>query len=242
MSRASAAPVILVQGCKGGVGKSFVTMAVLDWLETRNRAAVLVESDTSNSDCGVLYLDNADKDVPVEPLNLDVDAGWMDLGNLAEKTRDRAIVVNGAARNMEGLETYGASMFGVQALRPVVTLWVLKPMDDCIGLLADYLQAMRGPDDAVIGAVHVLCNQGAERERDFSIYEQSNVATTIRDLGGKTLLFPTMARRLAHQMFSGKPRRTIGDLVRSGPLGNRAEAERWQRGVHAGFRDLLGDL
>lgn len=42
--------IYLIGGSKGGVGKSLVTMAMIDYLKDRGESALLIESDTSNLD------------------------------------------------------------------------------------------------------------------------------------------------------------------------------------------------
>ena len=233
-------PIILVQGCKGGVGKSVVTATVMDWLEAQEIPMHLVESDTANSDVGSIYKKTS---TPVIGLNLDADVGWMDLGNLCEKETERVIVVNTGARNLAGLQRYGSMMQFVQELRPVVSLWVLDSLEDSVSLLKDFLHAMLDDTGTIIGTVHALCNEGKtenpERE-EFSIFESSNTAVRIRKQGA-SMRFPKLAERLVRELFTGE-RKTIGQLATTGALGNRAEAQRWRRLAHDRFRQLLGKL
>ncbi|MBQ5158889.1 protein mobD, partial [Citrobacter freundii] len=42
--------IYLIGGSKGGVGKSLVTMATVDYLQERGESVLLIESDTSNPD------------------------------------------------------------------------------------------------------------------------------------------------------------------------------------------------
>ena len=43
-------PIYMIGGSKGGVGKSFVTLALVDYLRRSDLHVVLVETDTSNPD------------------------------------------------------------------------------------------------------------------------------------------------------------------------------------------------
>ena len=47
-------PIYMVGGSKGGVGKSFVTLALVDYLRRMDVDVVLVETDTSGKErvCG----------------------------------------------------------------------------------------------------------------------------------------------------------------------------------------------
>jgi cellulose biosynthesis protein BcsQ len=88
-------PIYWIGGSKGGVGKSMMAIAALDYLLERGTSVGLVESDTSNPDVWKVYKDV----VPVELINLDESDGWVDLVNVCDQHSDRVVVVNTAARN-----------------------------------------------------------------------------------------------------------------------------------------------
>ena len=50
-------PIYWVGGSKGGVGKSMMTIATVDYLLERGKKVLLVECDTSNPDVGNAYQD-----------------------------------------------------------------------------------------------------------------------------------------------------------------------------------------
>ena len=47
--------IYLVGGSKGGVGKSMVTMSLIDYLQGNGESVVLIETDTSNPDVWKTY-------------------------------------------------------------------------------------------------------------------------------------------------------------------------------------------
>ena len=47
--------IYIVGGSKGGVGKSMVSMALVDYLRESKRKVILVETDTSNPDVAKAY-------------------------------------------------------------------------------------------------------------------------------------------------------------------------------------------
>ncbi|VWD18724.1 Iron-sulfur cluster carrier protein [Burkholderia lata] len=61
-------PIYLVGGSKGGVGKSFVSLALADYLQRRDHPVALVETDTSSPDVMKAIQD----DVPCIAYSLDV--------------------------------------------------------------------------------------------------------------------------------------------------------------------------
>jgi hypothetical protein len=92
-----------IGGCKGGVGKSMMTSATIDYLLDRGQSVVLAESDTSNPDVSKAY----ESLLPAEVVNLDRRTGWVDLVNICDANPQAAIVVNTAARNNESVRMYG---------------------------------------------------------------------------------------------------------------------------------------
>ena len=98
--------LIFVGGSKGGTGKSTVCGATLDYLIQQKKKPLLIESDGTNPDVWKAYKDSCDNIV----LNLDEAEGWIELINVADKTKGRPVVVNTAARNSAGVERYGETL------------------------------------------------------------------------------------------------------------------------------------
>ncbi len=92
--------IYLVGGSKGGVGKSLVTMATVDYLQDQGESILVIESDTSNPDVWKTYHDCT----LTELVNLDEANGWIELVNLCESHPDSIVVINTAARNNQGGE------------------------------------------------------------------------------------------------------------------------------------------
>jgi len=98
-----AANIYWVGGSKGGVGKSMMTVAMLDHLLERGSKVVLVECDTSNPDVWKAYRDH----VETELINLDEADGWIHLVNTCDQHPDAVVVINTAARNNLAVKQYG---------------------------------------------------------------------------------------------------------------------------------------
>ena len=86
----------LVAGSKGGVGKSMVTMALVDLLREQGQNVFLVECDNSNPDVWKAHKD----EIRCELVNLDEAEGWIRFLSLAQlrdlesnASADRASVV-----------------------------------------------------------------------------------------------------------------------------------------------------
>ena len=79
----SAGRIYWVGGSKGGVGKSMMTVAMLDHLLEQGTKVILVECDTSNPDVWKAYREQ----VETELINLDEADGWIHLVNTCVSVR-----------------------------------------------------------------------------------------------------------------------------------------------------------
>jgi hypothetical protein len=135
--------IYLIGGSKGGVGKSMVSMATIDYLQEQGESILLIESDTSNPDVWKGYHDS----VATELVNLDEADGWIQLINLCDSNQDSIVVINTAARNNTGVSAYGTTLNSTLAelKRDLVTLWVINRQRDSLELLKDYMDAIPTP-------------------------------------------------------------------------------------------------
>ena len=133
--------IYFVGGSKGGVGKSMVSVALIDHLKNELGQEVhLVETDTSNPDVYKAYRNT----VATSLIDIDEADGWVDLANIAGEFPQRTFVVNSAARSSVGVKSYGAILNRAvdQLGRRLMTLWVINRQKDSLVLLKEYLQTM----------------------------------------------------------------------------------------------------
>jgi len=213
--------IYLVGGSKGGVGKSLVTMALVDYLQGRGESVLLIESDTSNPDVWKAY----NESTPSELVNLDEADGWIHLVNLCDSNQDSIVVINTAARNSNGVSAYGEILDGTLAelKRKLVTLWVINRQRDSLELLKRYMDAFPN------AAVHVVRNGHFGEEKKFELYNDSKVRTAVEERGGQSVTFPDMADRVSDDIYS--KRMSIAKALKELPIGNRAELTRWRNEV-----------
>ena len=207
----------IVGGSKGGVGKSIVSMTLIDHLRKLDKKVVLIESDTSNPDVWKAY----NGLVKSELVNLDKKEGWMELVDICDENGDCVVVVNTAARNNEGVAEYAETLTETlrELQRKIATLWVINTQKDSLELLVDYLRAV--PD----GVTHVLKNKYFGDDIKFARYNDSKVRKQIEAGGGKSLTFPDVADRVTEQLYS--ERMPIEVAAKQMGIGNRAELNRW---------------
>jgi hypothetical protein len=129
-------PIYMVGGSKGGVGKSFVTLALVDYLRRMDVNVVLVETDTSNPDVMKAVHD----EIECASCDLDDVSGWIDFVNFCDTHRDAMVIVNTAARSQAGVAQYGGTLASTldELARRLVVLWVINRQRDSLELLLKF--------------------------------------------------------------------------------------------------------
>lgn len=224
-------PIYMVGGSKGGVGKSCVSAALIDALLARSESILLVDADTSNPDVYKMHKN----EVKTELINLDDANGWIDLVNVCDANPDATVVINTAARNNKGVAAYGKMLSDEETLkalqRRLVTLWVINRQRDSLELLKEYAEAL--PESAI----HVIRNCYYGEEKQFELYNDSKLRTTIEGNDGLSLNFPDLADRVSDALYS--KRLSIAAGMKALPIGHRAELTRWRAEAHKMFEALL---
>lgn len=217
-----------IGGSKGGVGKSFVSMALADYLtQCRGRKIKLVESDTSNPDVGKTFAQN--DSVEVLSLSLDEADGWIELVNSCEAS-DRDLVVNSAARSGEGVEKFGGTLIGSldELHMSLCSFWVINRQRDSLELLKKYMEV-------VPGELHVVRNNFYGEPKKFELFNNSKTKGEAEKRGA-TIDFPDLADRVTDDLYS--KRLSIVKALETMPLGNRAELKRWRNLAWKAFEDI----
>lgn len=219
--------IYLVGGSKGGVGKTFVSVGLIDTLVDRGESVVVIESDTSNPDVWKMCKDEQ----TCVLIDLDDANGWIDLVNTCDEHKDSVIVINTAARNNKGVTAYGETLNSTlnELDRKLTTLWVINRQRDSLELLKEYLEAI--PDSVL----HVIRNGYFGDEKKYELYNNSKIRTQIESAGGKSLTYPDLADRVSDDLYS--KRLSIAKALQELPIGNRAELSRWRREM----RSVIGD-
>jgi hypothetical protein len=187
--------IFLVGGGKGGVGKSLLSMTVVDYLDGTGGGPFLVETDTSVPDVYKTYKDA----VGGELVNLDEREGWIDLVNLVESKPESTIVINTGARNQTGISNFGGTLGKAlpQLKRKLVVFWLIDRKRESLELLADFTEALPEAE------MHVVRNMYLGTEKRFELYNSSKMKATIEKSGGRSLNFPELADRVTDAMNKG---------------------------------------
>lgn len=223
-------PIFLIGGGKGGVGKSLLSMTLVDFLSCTDGAPFLVETDTSVPDVYKTY----QAETGGELVNLDEREGWIELVNLVEGKPDSTFVINTGARNQTGVTNFGKTLSKAlpQLKRKLVVFWLIDRKRESLELLSDFLDAI--PD----AEVHVVRNMYLGAEKNFVLYNGSKMRAAIEQKGGRSLNFPDVADRVTDAMNKG--RLTIAKAAGDLSLGDRMELERWREECKTMLSEVIG--
>ncbi len=134
-------PIFLVGGGKGGVGKSLLSIALVDYVDATDGRPFLVETDTSVPDVYKTYR-RRDRRRAGEPRR----ARGMD--RAAEPGREPGrrdtIVINTGARNQTGISNFGKTLRKAlpQLKRKLVVFWLIDRKRESLELLSDFIETL----------------------------------------------------------------------------------------------------
>ena len=204
--------IFYVGGGKGGVGKSMVSLTLVQYLIDKyggSKPVHLIETDESNPDVGRVYKGK----IPVTNAILDEDEkGWILMSELIETSTDTLFVVNSAARSNMGIRKHGRNFNIVLESGKVpyslVTLWPMNRQKDSVNLLEDFLGYV------TFGSVYPVRNCYFGEPGDFTLYARRLPESGIlKSSISATLNFPALADIIADDFYTGG--KTIPETVDS---------------------------
>jgi hypothetical protein len=212
--------IIMVGGSKGGVGKSIVSISIIENYILQKLPLAVIETDTSNPDVGKIY-ENID-DVVLESFNLDEKEGWLALTDFTEKLPGETdIVINTAAKNNLTVQEYGPLLNDnlKELKRELTTFWPINRHRDSVELLVRYLSVMTNTK------IYVLYNLFYGAKDKFNIYNDSATFKNIQAGGGGSFEFPELAHRVTDIMAN--ERKAPHKILDRMPIGTRIDYTRW---------------
>ena len=223
--------IFLIGGGKGGVGKSLMSMALLDFLQAGGQEPFLVETDTSVPDVFKTY----QEETAGELVNLDEREGWIELVNLVESRAESAIVINTGARNQTGVSNFGRTLSKAlgELGRKLVVLWMIDRKRESLELLSDFMAAIPEAEG------HVVRNLYLGSEKKFELYNGSKMKSGIEGRGSRSINLPELADRVTDAMNKG--RMTIAKATGELSLGDRMELERWREECAAMLSQVVSE-
>ena len=227
------APIYYVGGSKGGVGKSLMAFALIDYLASRGNKILLIESDNSNPDVYKAHQPHQNETLVCEIMDLDSADGWLELVDSAEDHPEHVMVINSAARSNSGIELYGATLKETlpQLDRELITFWMINRQRDSVELLRDFVKSF--PEAKITVCRNLFFGQSEK----FDAYNVSKAREVI-ERKGRSLNFPALSARVADKLYSERiPVWAAGNTFR---ISEKVELSRWKNLCARLFEEALG--
>lgn len=235
---------ILVDGDKGGVGKSLATRALVEfYLEQpaeRRPRLVVFDADHSNPDvCGREGLKAGEGILSTGLIDLSTEAGWIDFASRLEKIReiDCRVIVNMPAQIGSVFDGRIGLLADVLREARTVPVWVLSRTRESITALEHRVRYLPSQYSAGL-AVRNLFFGSAEK---FVLWDTSPLRKTLVAGGG---WLETELPELNDQLLVMMGRRPLHEVVRCGidhqplPLGYRLALNTWLRRAVVGLSKI----
>ncbi|MFJ3317172.1 division plane positioning ATPase MipZ [Herbaspirillum huttiense] len=189
-------PVVIVDGDKGGVGKSTTAEGFIDALLHAEGSVAVVDGDTRNPDVVRMF----EGMVATKSCNLRTDDGWMDLFDFVFEHKDKAVVISmpggiGGQMATKGAE-FCASM--AQLNRPLHLVWVINRQVDSINLLIEANNTI----GQWLHSQSVVKNCFYGDGRKFIRWDESETRKLIEKKAGKTFELAELNERVVDKLFS----------------------------------------
>ena len=212
--------IFLVTGSKHGVGRSILSMALLNHLKQAGQKPFFIETDTAASAVWWAY-ENA---VQGRAVSTDASDGWSTVKQLCDSAAT-ATVINARMKNeadVRQLADTVKQILGNQR-RKLIVFCVVDREWDSLTLLDTLAEALLEHHNVQI---HIVRNIFWGAETEFSAYNKSNLKKQVEYTGGKSLNLPDVANRVVVAMK--EDRTSIRAAIRELPFGSRVELLRWQ--------------
>jgi len=218
MSKKQKNPIILFEGYKGGVGKSMVATAFVEYCKEKGIKVSLIDTDFTNPDLNAIYQQTENCKV------IDIDkidgGGWTELMDFAD-SNDETIICSMKAgskqsteKNIDFIQTALS-----QLNRPLVVFFVLGIQTQNAVLLKESIELY---SQAKFIAVKNMKNGEPD---EFFIFDEAKENGAFE--GVEEMIFPRVHARVALQITDSN--KTVSELLAGSDLriGQRAALQTW---------------
>lgn len=194
---------VIVHGDKGGVGKSFVAQAMIDYLLSSGEKVAVIDSDTRNADVSEMF----ERSCPTTRINARSEDGWMDIMDFVMKHAGQGytVVMNtpgGLGEYMKSDMKAFADFLARQDTPVEMELWfVLNGQVHSMNLLNEawtdygaYCKRLR-----VVCNLHFANDEPIEKSL-FTFWQSSVLRTKLEKAGAHTIYFPGLHIRVVTKL------------------------------------------
>jgi hypothetical protein len=221
-------------GDRGGVGKSLLACSFGEYLLSKGRSPIVVETDTQNGDVGRYFTDV----VPVRYMDLRVSDGWIELLSVLQEEKAEDLIVALPAGIGAALKEHSGDLLAAVAdlKRSLTVWWAMNRTPDSVALLQPVAEAFGGKPNVKIVAVRNLFFGSAEK---FARWNTSKIRKSFLSAGGLELDFPELHERLIDVTFGGLPARRFSANGETGlRYGETLVLKRWVEHTQSAFEAI----
>lgn len=193
--------IYMVSGNKGGVGKSFFSLCLIEYLIKKGEKLSIIEVDTGNPDVALTY---EGTDIDVQSVDtLKAESPLVDLVTAIENTKNDFIVINTGARDNCTIEELKPFYDCIQEIASDFRVfWLVLSGEIGIVALENFLEAT-GLDK---GKLTVVMNFYVTKILSNFAFNASGLKNEILAAGGSEMVLPAMAIRLSDWLLNSHTR------------------------------------
>lgn len=191
--------IIISHGDKGGVGKSFTSQAVIDYLKGKGDAVAVIEADTQNPDVERMFASA----LPCMLANLRTENGWMEVMDFVANHPGHSIVMNtpaGIGEHMKkDIATFAGFLKTLSTPTELELWWTMNLQHDSVNLMEKAFSSY----GKHFARARVVCNLhfSLNDPSHFFLWNESPFRTKFEKTGGKTIHLPGLHLRVVQKLF-----------------------------------------
>ncbi len=231
---------IYVTGGKGGIGKSTVALALVDYMAQKGKV-LLIDTDPVNADSSAAYKDGKETNVRAirakvraEDSSGQIDAsGLIETLNEADKDEATTTIVDAPAGDSTLLISAGSIITEAckQAGMESIFVWLVDSTD------RTPVNALHGAWDSIKNADKIVIVKNCRKGTNFDFFDNSKTISGISQASNvKTIDMPKIASRLEEHLRID--RMTWREIATNTPIGNRVEGQRIRKVMHETFGEI----
>lgn len=228
--------LFIVTGNKGGVGKSFLSSVLADYvLRTEPEKLIISDSEAAGGQSTFWNIMRNDKRIDEAKIlhwNLGNEKGFEEMANAVEAMTDKKIVVDTGASMLSMLTANTDFMTEIQnALNcRIKIIFAVGALPDSAVAARQYIKAIHETKDNKIESHFVMISPTENEPENFVFYNEDDIQKAIKKLG-MTMHFFGSARQDFFDFTMKErilPSAVLADL--SKPFGTRTKYSMWLKG------------
>ena len=213
-----------IMGPKGGVGKSFFALTLINYLKN---SVYLIDTDKSNPDVYKASMSDG-KSKLLDSIALDMSSlsGNGDFITYVSEHLDADIVVNGRASNDDALDEYFDMIIESSDIleKPITLWWVINDQKDSVILLKKFLDKY---SEYAIN-LHVVLNKFFGNPDDFE-YINSKLSAIVKNRNGHEIVMTELPIGIRNQLYNN--RMLFSEIQKDGIVADKIIVNRFMRDI-----------